>query len=103
MKKEHLETEIISIKKLRLVIDETCSKVKEHYTDTRSKSIALIKLEEARMWLGKHLAEIGDQTPYKLGNDVTTLTFEPTADVSENTPGIGENTFTIEVKEEYFK
>ena len=53
---------------------------------SRSRSLAVTKLEEAVMWLGKDLQEIDREqpgaapNPYPHSKDPTSLVIEPTAD-----------------------
>lgn len=76
------EEEIMDTKYLRAQLSSLLDTVNiDLDTQTRSLSIAKTKIEEARMWLGKHLAELGNETPYVIGNDVSTPMMEPTADI----------------------
>lgn len=41
----------------RLLFEEVAAQVEGHLTDGRAKSLALTKLEEAYMWVGKALRD----------------------------------------------
>jgi hypothetical protein len=69
---ERKETNRIEIKKLRQEIDAIINKAKENYkeesrlphaTYTEEMRITIIKLKEAKMWLGKCLESLGYELP----------------------------------------
>ena len=76
---EKLEQEIKSDKKLRKEIDEIIQEVK-NLPESRERSLAIIKLQEAVMWLGMDLKRIGTPDPYPESKDPSSTRIEPTAD-----------------------
>ncbi len=46
---------------------------------SRSRSLAITKLEEASMWLGKDLQELNEVNPYPTSHDPKIATIDPTA------------------------
>lgn len=46
---------------------------------SRSRSLAITKLEEASMWLGKDLQELNEPNPYPNSHDSKDLSIDPTA------------------------
>ena len=72
--------EVVATKQLRKDIDEIIQKVKELYI-SRETSLSITKLQEAVMWLGIHLKDLGEKNPYPSSKDPDTGTqIEPTAD-----------------------
>lgn len=51
------------------------------WTDEVKETVRSLKL--GKMWLGKALGQLGDETPYKQGNDVSTNVIDPKADTAE--------------------
>lgn len=73
-------SEIVEVKKLRKVIDETIQRVKK-LENCREVSICITKLEEAVMWLGMDLKRLGAPNPYPSSKDPSTGDkVDPTAD-----------------------
>lgn len=74
------EQEVIENKRLRKEIDEKIQQVK-NLPQSRERSLAVTKLQEAVMWLGMDLKRLGEKDPYPLSKDPETGTqIEPTAD-----------------------
>lgn len=61
-------SEITNTKALRAEIDD-CIDDAKNLTKSRETSLAITKLEEASMWLGKHLHNIGSPNPYPHSKD----------------------------------
>jgi hypothetical protein len=55
---------------------------------SRSRSLALTKLEEASMWLGKDLQELNQPNPYPTSHDPNVAAIDPTAPEACRLPGI---------------
>lgn len=75
-----MENQIIKTKELRGKLDDVLQEVKE-LKDAREVDLAVIKIQEAIMWLGMNLKRLGNPDPYpgsKDGNSGTTV--HPTAD-----------------------
>lgn len=64
-------SEIVSTKAIRAHLDDTIDEVKS-LSKTRETSLAITKLEEASMWLGKHLHNLGTPNPYPESKDPST-------------------------------
>lgn len=79
------EEQIKHVKELRVDIDKNIQDVKE-FQDVKiikgHREIALVitKLQEAKMWLGQVLAEIGATTPYPHADNPANSIVSPTAD-----------------------
>lgn len=74
------EEEVVLTKKLRRDIDGVLQEVKE-LPDSREKSLAITKLQEAVMWLGMNLKRLNEANPYPSSKDPSTGDkIEPTAD-----------------------
>ena len=72
--------EIVVNKQLRKDIDEKIQQIKE-LPESRERSIAITKLQEAVMWLGMDLKRLNDENPYPSSKDPNTGDkIEPTAD-----------------------
>ena len=61
-------SEITDTKAIRANIDDVIDDAK-NLTKSRETSLAITKLEEASMWLGKHLHNIGSPNPYPHSKD----------------------------------
>lgn len=61
-------SEIVNTKSIRQKLDDIIDEVKE-LTSSRETSIVRTKLEEASMWLGKHLHNLGAVNPYPHSKD----------------------------------
>ena len=72
--------EIVANKQLGKDLDEKIQEVKNLPT-SRERSLAIIKLQEAVMWLGMDLKRLNDENPYPSSKDPNTGDkIEPTAD-----------------------
>ena len=72
--------EITENKRLRKELDEKIQEVK-NLPPSRERSLAITKLQEAVMWLGKDLKRLNDTNPYPSSKDPSTGDkIEPTAD-----------------------
>lgn len=72
------------IKSIRVQINALVEKLKNSESkgfSTRSTSLSITKLQEARMWLGQALNELGDTTPYVHADNPSTAEISPEADV----------------------
>lgn len=74
-----LEVQIIETKQLRKDLDVIVQRIKE-LKQSRPTSITKTKLDEAIMWLGQNLKELGEANPYPNSRDTSNTTVEPTAD-----------------------
>lgn len=74
---------ILEVKRLRqegqVLIDKTKS-IKDE-KGGRERALAITKFQEARMWLGMALQEMGQENPYPTGCDPTTDKIDPPADL----------------------
>lgn len=89
-----METEIAQTKQLRKELDQVIQNLRRHsdknFTGERSpdhvvrasreRSLALTKMQEAVMWLGMDLKEMGTPNPYPQSYNPESPVIEPTAD-----------------------
>lgn len=82
MTQSEIELCIIETKRLRVFIDENIQKVRKSQANrqSRERSLALTKLQEAVMWLGMDLKDLGAIDPYPNSRDVSNTKVDPTAD-----------------------
>lgn len=72
--------EIVANKKLRKELDEKIQEIKA-LPASRERSVAITKLQDAVMWLGRDLKRLGNENPYPSSKDPSTGDkIEPTAD-----------------------
>jgi hypothetical protein len=72
---------ILQNKALRKELDDLLQELKDPHTrKSRERSLAITKLEEAIMWLGMDLKDLGTKNPYPNSKDPTNATVDPTAD-----------------------
>lgn len=83
--KEATEQDIKEVKALRVAIDANIQVTKnlDIVAGIPEKVIALRKLQEAKMWLGQALAELGATNPYPHADNPNNAKVSPTADVSQ--------------------
>ena len=80
------ETAIIQDKELRRNIDVVIQDLKNATRQSRARSLAITKLQEAVMWLGMDLKSINEEEPgsspdpYPESKNPASLKIEPTAD-----------------------
>lgn len=75
----HRDTEICNTKQCRKDIDACLQKVKQ--LDTSSEvSVAIMKLQEAIMWLGMNLKQLNCDNPYPESYNPNNSIVEPTSD-----------------------
>jgi hypothetical protein len=68
-------------KQWRKDLDETLQKIKTSDRSSRERSVAITKIQEAIMWLGMDLKDIGETpNPYPHSYDPSSPVIEPTAD-----------------------
>jgi hypothetical protein len=72
---------IQEIKLLRVQLDEL-TKLTQQLDKSREVSLAITKLQESKMWLGKVLKEIGASNPYPDSKNPANEKIEPTADTA---------------------
>lgn len=73
-------TVISETKQFRVDIDAILQRVKASPLRGREKSIAITKLQEAIMWLGMELKELGTENPYPNSYKPENAIVDPTAD-----------------------
>lgn len=73
---------IVESKQLRVEIDAVIQKLKHCATGrtSRPRSICLTNLQQAVMWLGMDLKELGNENPYPHSYDPSNAKVSPTAD-----------------------
>lgn len=67
-------------KQYRKELDATLQSIKSSRRQSRERSLSITKIQEAIMWLGMDLKELGSANPYPTSYDPTTAKVEPTAD-----------------------
>lgn len=77
-----VEDNIKETKQLRVEIDAALQHLKEaeERRKSRERSLAVTKLQEAVMWLGMDLKDLGAQNPYPNSYNPANAVVEPTAD-----------------------
>lgn len=73
------EDEIRDTKLMRKFLDIALQKV-ILLKSTKPTDLAIIRIQEAIMWLGMHLKELGTPDPYPTSRDNSDLTIHPVAD-----------------------
>ena len=71
---------ILETKQFRKDLDFILQGIKTSDRKSRERSIVITKIQEAIMWLGMDLKELGASNPYPNSYDPTNLIVEPTAD-----------------------
>lgn len=81
MEPDHTKA-IVATKQLRKELDDVLQNLhRERLLRTsRERSMALTKIQEAIMWLGMDLKDMGTPNPYPNSYDPTSTVVEPTAD-----------------------
>ena len=91
--KANLDTDpIAETKLLRKEMQDLYQTLETSARQSRPRSIARTKLEEASMWLGKDLQALGQANPYPNSHDPSNLTVDPTAADAIGAPGSGRKT-----------
>ena len=76
-----METPTAETKQFRKNLDETLQQIKTSTRQSRERSLAITKIQEAIMWLGMDLKDIGESpNPYPHSYDPASPVIEPTAD-----------------------
>lgn len=70
---------VAETKQFRLVIKTLVDEVSLSARKSRSRSLAITKLEEASMWLGKDLQELNEPNPYPRSHDPKDPVIDQTA------------------------
>lgn len=70
---------IKQVKQCRVNLDEQLFTL-QLLQKSRETSLAITKIEECIMWLGKELSRVGNPTPYPASMDPTSTDVEETAD-----------------------
>lgn len=73
-----VEEQIKDIKSLRVELDGTLQKIRNH--SSREVSLSITKVQEAIMWLGMELKRLGAVNPYPNSYKPDNAIVEPTAD-----------------------
>ena len=72
--------EVVANKQLRKDIDEKIQEIK-NLPPSRERSLAITKLQEGVMWLGRDLKRLNEENPYPSSKDPSSGDkIEPTAD-----------------------
>lgn len=76
------ERDIVECKTLRVALDGVLQDIRkaEWNRKSRERSIAITKLQEAIMWLGMDLKDLGAPTPYPNSYNPTNTIVDKTAD-----------------------
>lgn len=72
--------EIIQTKEFRVALDVVLQRLKDAPRKSRERSLAVTKIQEAIMWLGMDLKDLGNENPYPNSYNVGNAIVEPTAD-----------------------
>lgn len=74
------ERDIGESKDLRVALDVQLQRLKEAPRKSRERSLAITKLQEAIMWLGMDLKDLGQASPYPNSYKPENTIIDPTAD-----------------------
>ncbi len=74
------ERDIVETKEFRVALDVVLSRLKDAPRKSRERSIAVTKLQEAIMWLGMDLKDMGNANPYPNSYNPANTIVDPTAD-----------------------
>ena len=80
MNEENKDLSILETKIFRKDIDSILQLLKCSGRKSRERSLSITKLQEAVMWLGMDLKDLGTVNPYLNSYDPTNLIIDPTAD-----------------------
>lgn len=72
--------DIAETKTLRVELDAALQKVKDSPRKSRERSLVVTKLQEAIMWLGMDLKDLGTPNPYPNSYKPENAVVDPTAD-----------------------
>lgn len=70
---------VVSTKQRRVELDEVLQRLRDG-RQSREKSLAITKLQEAIMWLGMELKALGTENPYPNSYNPENAVVDPTAD-----------------------
>lgn len=71
---------IIETKEFRVALDAVLQRIKEAGRKSRERSLVITKLQEAIMWLGMDLKDLGGTNPYPNSYKPENTVVDPTAD-----------------------
>lgn len=74
------ENAIVENKELRVELDSVLQKVKSSSRKSKERSIVITKLQEAIMWLGMDLKDLGNENPYPNSYNPSNTIVDKTAD-----------------------
>ena len=74
-----ISAQVVETKQLRVDLDAIIQRVKALHGG-RPTAIVRTKLDEAVMWLGQNLKDLGTPNPYPNSRDISNATVDPTAD-----------------------
>ena len=79
------EEKIIRVKEIRVELDKIFVELSsiELNIISRSTALAITKIEEGKMWLGKTLSNLGGSTPYPDADNPENTNVDPTADTGK--------------------
>lgn len=80
MEEQPLNPDVVETKQLRKNLDIQLQILKNAERKSRERSISITKLQEAIMWLGMDLKEIGETNPYPQSYNPDSHVIEKTAD-----------------------
>jgi len=72
--------EIVQTKEFRVELDAVLQKIKDSSRKSRERSLVVTKLQEAIMWLGMDLKDLGAANPYPNSYNPQNNIVDPTAD-----------------------
>lgn len=75
-----IENAIVECKELRVELDAVLQKIKTSVRKSRERSLVVTKLQEAIMWLGMDLKDLGSSNPYPNSYKPENVVVDPTAD-----------------------
>ena len=79
-KEQVRDNAIVENKELRVELDSVLQKIKQSTRKSRERSIVITKIQEAIMWLGMDLKELGNENPYPNSYNPSNTIVDKTAD-----------------------
>ena len=79
-KEQVRDSAIVENKELRVELDSVLQKIKQSTRKSRERSIVITKIQEAIMWLGMDLKELGNENPYPNSYNPSNTIVDKTAD-----------------------
>lgn len=74
------DSHVVETKQFRVELDAVLQRIKNSSRKSRERSLVITKLQEAIMWLGMDLKELGEANPYPNSYKPENTVIDATAD-----------------------